>query len=147
MARDKKPLNISQEVFAQQVAAGKTLAAAYVAAHPAADKWKRPVLYARASELSRLETVKARILELIAGAEKRSKLTRDRVIEVLADIMEGRREGSTVRDAIAAAERIAKMMGWDQPTKLEHSGNMGVTLYDISDIRREDAEAEAEEGQ
>ena len=49
---------------------------------------------------------------------------------------EGRQYKEKYHDAIQAADRLAKLQGWDKPQRIEHSGNVNHTIVEV--VRHDD---------
>lgn len=81
-----KPLTSQRELFAQQLAIGKSQSEAYRTAYPRSVAWKPESVHQKASTLTADVNVSARVAELRAAAVKRTEVTQDMVIKELARI-------------------------------------------------------------
>lgn len=81
-----KPLTSQRELFAQQLAIGKSQSEAYRTAYPRSVAWKPESVHQKASTLTADVNVAARVAELRAAAVKRTEVTQDMVIKELARI-------------------------------------------------------------
>ena len=73
-----------QEVFAQEVAKGGTLADAYRSAYPRSSKWMQSALYSEASKLSTNTKVSQRIAALKASAAGESAVSAEKLVREIA---------------------------------------------------------------
>jgi hypothetical protein len=98
-------LTPQRELFAHEVAKGKTQAAAYRIAYPSATKWKADAVHAKASELAADPKVRMRITELQRAAADRAELDAAEVIREIRRL---------------AVSDIAGIMHADGRVKLPH---------------------------
>jgi transposase len=112
-------LTAKQEAFCQGIADGLGQADAYRAAYGCAD-WKDNVIYSKASVLMKNGKVMERIRELRAGVEEKQLWSREMSVKAL---VQAYREGSgSVK--VAAVKELNAMHGYNEPAKLNISGNM-----------------------
>lgn len=101
--------NPRHERFVQQLIAGESQYAAYLAAYPAAKSWKRSTVDSKASNLFKEGKVQARYQELQAAAAGNACLTRARKLRILRDIAED--QTAELRDRMKAIDIDNKMQG------------------------------------
>lgn len=133
----------NHERFAQLVAKGEMLFNAYGTVYPRSRKWKKNALYQRAHELAKRPDVKARIDELlqvgaddtiasrrelaqfmtrvvrtpISNVDEDSDLAQEKTVKVIGE--DATVEKIRMPDKLGAAERLSKLMGYDEPEKTE----------------------------
>lgn len=112
-------LTSRQDAFARAVAEGKSQAEAYRIAYPKSERWKDSAVWSAASRLMVDSKVSARVAELRAELAEKSLWSRERSVEILAEIAAaGEKDGDRVR----AVAELNKMHGFLAPEKVEHSG-------------------------
>ena len=105
-------LNDRQRRFAEFVVNGESAAEAY---RLAGYKGRGSAATSGAHEIMTKPDVAAYIKQLRSEASASVALSRDKALDRLSAIVS---EGSD-RDAIAAIARAAKMLGWDEPARVE----------------------------
>ena len=129
--------NSRHERFAVLVANGKTQADAYREVYPSSRGWKDESVHVKASKLA--AKVKPRIRELQQKAANKAGITRDELVEIMAEIVRtpgdavpagsrivqevrAGKFGSTVviPSKVQAADFIAKVCGFYAPQKVEN---------------------------
>lgn len=112
-------LTAKQEAFCQGIADGLGQADAYRGAYGCAD-WKDNVIYSKASVLMKNGKVMDRIRELRSSVEEKQLWSREMSVKAL---VQAYREGSgSVK--VAAVKELNAMHGYNEPAKLNISGNM-----------------------
>ena len=109
-------ITAKQAAFADAVVAGKTGSDAYRESY--ATRCSNKVVSVKAAELMANPKVKARIAELQAELKKASILDKQKSLELLSEIANGKGEEKS-RDRIAAVKQISRMQGFDAPTQIE----------------------------
>ena len=117
-------LTPKQELFAQEVASGKTQADAYRAAYDVKPTTKPETTYKRACELMADGNISGRIAELRAAAAERVVWTMADSLDVLSTIAKGLDEDAKPSDKVNAVKAINAMIGLDAPSKLNVTGNL-----------------------
>lgn len=84
----KGQLTHQQELFAQNVAAGKSQSEAYRTAYPRSLKWNDKSVWEKASVLASNVNVSSRIAELKAAAVKRTEMTLDKTLQHMKEWIE-----------------------------------------------------------
>lgn len=110
-----------RERYCQEVASGKSQAAAYRIAYPKSQQWKDDSVCQVASRLSSNINVSSRIAELRAELAKESLWTRQLAVETLMGVIEAPDKQS---DVIAAAKVLNEMHGYEAPKEIKHSGTI-----------------------
>lgn len=110
-----------QEKFAQGVVSGLTQSAAYRQANRNAAKWKDNTVWSRASEMMACREVSERIAELRAELAAASQWTREKSVEILAEIATS---GGKNADRVSAIKEINSMHGFNAPIKHDVNGNL-----------------------
>lgn len=127
-------LTAKQEAFCQGIADGLGQADAYRAAYDAEDM-KENSVYVQASKLMKNPKISQRIAELRSEVQEKQLWSREMSVKAL---VQAYREGSgSVK--VAAVKELNAMHGYNEPAKLNISGNL------VNRIRREvidDAEDE-----
>ena len=120
------PLNARQETFAQLIAKGGiSQVEAYIKAGYSKASAKN-----LANRLMENDGVKSRINELREASCTEKTLTRQQIRELRAEIALDVDNSKT--DRLAALRDDCKMMGWDAPQKIEHSGPGGEPIQSIT---------------
>ena len=127
-------LTAKQEAFCQGIADGLGQADAYRAAYDAEDM-KENSVYVNASKLMKNAKITQRIAELRSQVQEKQLWSREMSVKAL---VQAYREGSgSVK--VAAVKELNAMHGYNEPAKLNISGNL------VNRIRREvidDADAD-----
>lgn len=112
-------LTAKQEAFCQGIADGLGQADSYRAAYDA-EGMKDNVIYARASELMKNGKVTDRIKELRSEVQEKQLWSREMSVKAL---VQAYREGSGAVK-VSAVKELNAMHGYNEPSKLNISGNM-----------------------
>lgn len=86
--KDNNKLTPKQELFAQEIAKGKSQRQAYYEAYPKSKKWKVETVDAQASRLANNNKVLIRLDELKKIAEKKIEWTRNRALNEINYVLE-----------------------------------------------------------
>ena len=132
-------LTPKQELFAQEVASGKTQADAYRSAFNVKPTTKPETTYKRACELMADGNISGRVAELRAAAAERVVWTMADSLDVLSTIAKGLDEDAKPSDKVNAVKAINAMIGLDAPSKLNVTGNL------VTHIQREVIDDNAED--
>jgi hypothetical protein len=111
-------LTAKQEAFCQGIADGLGQADAYRAAYDA-DRMKDSTIYPLASKLMKNSKITARIAELREAVQEKQLWSREMSVKAL---VQAYKEGSSVK--VAAVRELNAMHGYNEPAKLNVSGNM-----------------------
>jgi phage terminase small subunit len=112
-------LTAKQEAFAQGIADGLGQAESYRAAYGNED-WKDSTIYPVASRMMKNSKIVARIAELRSEVVEKQLWSREMSVKALVQAF---REGSgSVK--VAAVKELNAMHGYNEPAKLNISGNM-----------------------
>lgn len=112
-------LTVKQEAFCQGIADGLGQAEAYRAAYGCED-WKDNVIYSKASVLMKNGKVMERIRELRSEVQEKQLWSREMSVKAL---VQAYREGSgSVK--VAAVKELNAMHGYNEPAKVNISGNL-----------------------
>lgn len=112
-------LTAKQEAFCQGIADGLGQADAYRAAY-GAENMKDSTIYPHASKLMKNDKVMARIAELRQSVQEKQLWSREMSVKAL---VQAYKEGSgSVK--VAAVKELNAMHGYNEPAKLNVSGNM-----------------------
>lgn len=116
--------NGRHEIFAQEVASGRTKSDAFVEAYPHSSEWKTQAVHVKASTLAARDDVGARIAELQARAADSAVFT---LAVHLARLNALSIAAQNARDYAAAvkAEEIRGRAAGHHPTKVELTGRGG----------------------
>lgn len=132
-------LTPKQELFAQEVASGKTQADAYRAAYDVKPTTKPETTYKRACELMADGNISGRIAELRAAAAERVVWTMADSLDVLSTIAKGLDADAKPSDKVNAVKAINTMIGLDAPSKLSVTGNLVTRIIrEVTDDNAED---------
>lgn len=131
-AEGELSLTPKQEAFALAFFETGNAAEAYRSAYEVEEKARDSWVYVEASQLIDHPKIALRLKELNAQAAQLSIYTRHRAMEELEEarqvaISEGQSGG-----AVSAVTAKVKLLGFDRPSKVEHSGSV-----EINTIRRE----------
>ena len=132
-------LTPKQELFAQEVASGKTQADAYRSAFNVKPTTKPETTYKRACELMADGNISGRVAELRAAAAERVVWTMADSLDVLSTIAKGLDADAKPSDKVNAVKAINAMIGLDAPSKLNVTGNL------VTHIQREVIDDNAED--
>lgn len=108
-----------EERFANEVALGKSQAAAYRIANPRSTKWKDGSVYVKASLMMGKDKVKKRIAEIQQLLLIRTLWSREQSVVALKKVIEAPDRKS---DVVAAVRELNVMHGFHEAQKIEHSG-------------------------
>ena len=108
-----------EERFANEVALGKTQAAAYRIANPRSTKWKDGSVYVKASLMMGKDKVKKRIAEIQQLLLIRTLWSREQSVMALKGVIKAPDRKS---DVVAAVRELNVMHGFHEAQKIEHSG-------------------------
>lgn len=117
-------LTPKQELFAQEVASGKTQADAYRSAFNVKPTTKPETTYKRACELMADGNISGRVAELRAAIAERVVWTMADSLDVLSTIAKGLDADAKPSDKVNAVKAINAMIGLDAPSKLNVTGNL-----------------------
>lgn len=132
-------LTPKQELFAQEVASGKTQADAYRSAFNVKPTTKPETTYKRACELMADGNISGRVAELRAAAAERVVWTMADSLDVLSTIAKGLDADAKPSDKVNAVKAINAMIGLDAPSKLSVTGNMVTRIVrEVTDDNAED---------
>lgn len=112
-------LTAKQEKFCQAIADGMTQADAYRAAYDA-DRMKDNTIYPLASKLMKNSKITARIAELREAVQEKQLWSREMSVKALVQAY--KEGGGSVK--VAAVRELNAMHGYNEPAKLNVSGNM-----------------------
>ena len=132
-------LTPKQELFAQEVASGKTQADAYRSAFNVKPTTKPETTYKRACELMADGNISGRVAELRNAAAERVVWTMADSLDVLSTIAKGLDADAKPSDKVNAVKAINAMIGLDAPSKLNVTGNL------VTHIQREVIDDNAED--
>ncbi len=107
----RQHLNGRQEIFARELAIGKSQAAALRIAYPAALGWKQATVHSRASRLAATDKVYARVAELTRAASERFGYTRTVAIAEVDEALALARKQANVPVMLAAIKLKARIAG------------------------------------
>lgn len=116
-------LTSQQEMFAQLVANGKNQSDAYREAYPKADGWKKVTVWSAASRMAR--KVDARIKEIQDEMLAMGIWMREQSVRSLISVVQ---EPDKKSDVVAAVKELNQMHGYNEPTKIDVSGRVGVII-------------------
>jgi hypothetical protein len=108
-----------EERFANEVALGKSQAAAYRIANPRSTKWKDGSVYVKASLMMGKDKVKKRIAEIQQLLLIRTLWSREQSVMALKGVIKAPDRKS---DVVAAVRELNVMHGFHEAQKIEHSG-------------------------
>lgn len=126
-----EPLKASRhEVFAQEVAAGRTQTDAFLEANPHAETWKRQTAKVKASEMAARPDVKARIAYLQARAADASIFTLAAHLTRMNALSRAAEAAGDFHAAVKAEESRGKAAGF-YSEKVELTGKGGGPLIPL----------------
>ena len=108
-----------EERFANEVALGKSQAAAYRIANPRSTKWKDGSVYVKASLMMGKDKVKKRIAEIQQLLLIRTLWSREQSVVALKEVIKAPDRKS---DVVAAVRELNVTHGFHEAQKIEHSG-------------------------
>jgi hypothetical protein len=115
-------LTIKEESFAQSIASGMNQSDAYRSAYNTA-KMADKVLWKKASEVAARGKVEGRVKELKQELANVSLWSREKSVEVLADIAGGTEYKGT--EKVSAVKELNAMHGFNEPIKIDHGSSDG----------------------
>jgi phage-related tail fiber protein len=135
--------NPRHELFAQEVAAGRTKTDGFLEAYPHAAEWKATAVHVKACMLAAREDVKARITHLQAKAADASVFTLAAHLARLNALSISAEKAGDFAPAVRAEENRGKAAGF-YPTKVELTGKGGgpIESKQTRDLTKEELEAE-----
>lgn len=135
--------NTKHEAFVQRIALLEDAGPAYAKVY----RVKKPEVAAtNGGRLLRNADVTARLGELQAQNEAKSGISREQLLKMLVDTFLAKPSDASMdnplcelkmskagpyaafMDKSKVAERLAKMMGWDEPDRIEHSGEIKLNV-------------------
>jgi len=116
-------LTAKQEKFCQAIADGMTQADAYRAAY-SADKTSDKVVYVKASEMMADGKISVRVAELKAALEAKQLWSREMSVKGLVAAYKVAQGGNNASGMTGAIKELNAMHGYNEPAKLNVSGNM-----------------------
>lgn len=116
-------LTAKQEAFCQGIADGLGQADAYRAAYDA-DGMKDTTIYPLASKLMKNDKVTARIAELKSQVQEKQLWSREMSVKGLVAAYRVANEGKNASGMTGAIKELNAMHGYNEPAKLNVSGNM-----------------------
>jgi len=120
-----KPLRMPRhELFAQEVASGRTKTDAYIEVYPHAAEWKAASVHVKACMLAAREDMKARVAYLQAKAADASVFTLGTHLARLQSLSVAAEKAGEFTSAVKAEENRGKAAGF-YPTKVELTGRGG----------------------
>lgn len=122
-----KQLTAKQMAFANGILAGLTGSDAYRQAYPDS-KASNTIVTVRVSKLFKHPQIMAVIERGRAKTAAKLEWTREQMLGTLKEIAEDQEAPRAARTGAIA--QASKMLGWDAPAKIEHSGGMQITWAD-----------------
>lgn len=116
-------LTAKQEAFCQGIADGLGQADAYRAAYDC-EHWKDNVIYSKASVLMKNGKVLERIAELKAEVQQKQLWSREMSVKGLVAAFKVAQTSSNASGMTGAIKELNAMHGFNEPTKVNVSGNM-----------------------
>ena len=139
-----KPLNNPRhEVFAQEVAAGRTKTDAFIEAYPHAAEWKTQSAHVKAAQMAARDDVTARISALQAKAADAAVFTLATHLARLNALSMAAEKAGEFASAVKAEENRGKAAGF-YPTKVELTGRGGGPIESKQTRDLTDAELQEE---
>lgn len=135
--------NGRHEIFAQEVAAGRTKSDAFVEAYPHASDWKNSAVHVKASTIAARDDVRARIAELQARAADSAVFTLAAHLARMNALSIAAEKAGEFTSAVKAEENRGKAAGF-YPTKVELTGRGGgpIETKQTRDLTDEELAAE-----
>jgi hypothetical protein len=115
-------LTIKQEVFVQSIASGISQIDSYRLAYDAGGMSDK-VMAVKASELAKNGKITVRLDELRSELASVSLWSREKSVEVLADIAGGTEYKGT--EKVSAVKELNAMHGFNEPIKIDHGSSDG----------------------
>lgn len=119
-------LTSKQENFCQCVADGKTQADAYRAAYNTS-KMKSDSIIVNASQLMSNTNIAQRVKEIREELSKRALWSREESVQALKVVLDNPERNT---DIVAAVKELNAMHGYNAPSKVELSGEVGIKSLD-----------------
>lgn len=116
-------ITAQQESFAQAVASGKSNADAYRTAYPKSLKWAAQTVANAAYKLMGHADISARIEQIRAELAEKGIWTREQSAKALIGVVQAPDKAS---DIVSAVKELNAMHGYNEPTKIDHSGSVNV---------------------
>ena len=110
---DKVELSPQRELFAQEVAKGKNYSEAYRIAYPKSLKWKDETLWPKASHLADDDKVIARIKQLQAPIEEKTRKTLEDILVELEELKSKALDKEDDKLALDCLKHYAKLSGYE----------------------------------
>jgi len=133
-------LTPQQELFAQNVAAGKSQAEAYRTAYPRSAKWKS--VHQTASRMMANANISARVDEIRAEIAEKGLWTREESVKTLKGVIANPDKAG---DITAAVKELNAMHGFNEPIKHQVTGADGGPVQ-VAGITITIVDAKADEG-
>lgn len=137
--------NQRHELFAQEVATGRTKTDSYIECYPHAADWKASAANVKASMLAAREDVKARVAFLQAKAADAAVFTLSNHLTRLNNLSLAAEKAGEFTSAVKAEENRGRAAGF-YPTKVELTGRGGGPIETKQTRDLTPAELEAELG-
>ena len=116
-------LTAKQELFCQEVAAGKTQSEAHRIAYP--NNMTNKQRWEKSSDLMKNVKVKERISELKSKTAEKNELTRDWIVAQAKEVLIEARGSNKQGEAVQALKLLTTLGGFDKQT-IEHAGSVTV---------------------
>ncbi len=120
--------SVRHERFAQEIAAGKTASEAYRLAG-----FKGREANKRGQEIRTIPDIDARIAVIRAEMSAKSQLTKERAMQLCAELAEGQ-HGAEPHHRISAMEKVGKWCGWESGTQAEQAA--AAALGGVADMMK-----------
>lgn len=126
-------LTPKQETFAQKYVELGNASEAYRTAYPSSRKWKENTVWSASSRLLADSKVSARVKEIQEEVRKNAAISKDEIVRLCVEVLRGKQIPDSIDEVKVgnitkrkvrgvsktwAAERLAKMLGYDEPTEL-----------------------------
>ena len=125
-------LTPKQELFCQTYVKTGNATESYKIAYPKSLNWKPESINENASRMKANSKVSARIEQLQNKVEEKHDLTKDKIINRLKEIIFAQEQLGVDKIDLAAMNKaidtVNKMLGYNEPEKVEHSGNLNHSL-------------------
>jgi phage terminase small subunit len=118
-----KPLTSKQEAFSQAVASGKSQADAYRAAFDCTKSTPESVQTLASRLMAKVE-VRSRVVELKEQLSEKGLWTREMSVRALTEACDVAKGNDNVAGVVAAVRELNNMHGFNEPQKVEHTGNV-----------------------
>lgn len=96
------------------------------------------------SKLLAIPEISEEITRIRKEMSEKSKLTREELLNDLKEIKDLNKKAFPPA-ALKAIEIIAKMQGWNEPEKIEHSGNINLNIPGLNENQEDENEDENSE--